>query len=397
MTANTGTDAAGRVRTVGLALVMLGALSVSVRGQVEAVWPLLGWGSIVLALTNDVAALLALNEVVSTSRADVRRWAWAVLLLAGGTAAGLNTWHALTARVDPATLVPSMSPQELAAAGGPPLALPPVWAVVVGAGPVLLAMVLSHLMALASTEQIPAAANTSNPAAATELPAVEVVRVDAAAAVLPREAPAAPPPGEQAGEVVGEARVAEPAASTPEDVAETAKPARAMTSRGGQVALALTTPGTHRVLAVVPSSPREADAVPDEEPNTAADSPDDRVAALVEQLRAGVALTGADVGEQLDCSARTGRRLLRQAVAQLETEDGTTQHATPSATGAEPAGGEAPAREERAPADGTEPRPERSNPPMNATTTSEPPGGAAASTSAPTAVVDALQRDTRTG
>ena len=88
--------------------------------------------SVVLALTNDLAALLALNELMATRRAEVRRWAWAVLLLAGGTAAGLNTWHAV-------------------AAG----ALPPVWAVVVGIGPVLLAVVLSHLVALV-LDQTPA-------------------------------------------------------------------------------------------------------------------------------------------------------------------------------------------------------------------------------------------------
>jgi len=86
--------AASRVRRGGLALVLVGALSVSVRGQVEAVAPLLGGMSIVLALTNDLAALLALNEAISTRRQEVRRWAWAVPVLAGGTAAGLNTWHA---------------------------------------------------------------------------------------------------------------------------------------------------------------------------------------------------------------------------------------------------------------------------------------------------------------
>jgi hypothetical protein len=86
---------AGWVRRAGLALVMVGALSVSVRGQVQAVQPLLGGMSVVLALTNDLAALLALNELMATRQREVRRWAWAVLLLAGGTAAGLNTWHAV--------------------------------------------------------------------------------------------------------------------------------------------------------------------------------------------------------------------------------------------------------------------------------------------------------------
>lgn len=38
-----------------------------------------------------------------------------------------------------------------------------------------------------------------------------------------------------------------------------------------------------------------------------------RVARLAAQLHAGADLTGADVAEQLGCSERTGRRLLRQA------------------------------------------------------------------------------------
>jgi hypothetical protein len=124
-TARPGSGVADRVRRSGLAPVMVGALSVSVRGQVQAVEPLLGRMSVVLALTNDLAALLALNELMGTQRRAVRRWAWAVLVLSGGTAAGLNTWHALEAGE-----------------------LPPLWAVVVGIGPVLLAVVLSHLVAL---------------------------------------------------------------------------------------------------------------------------------------------------------------------------------------------------------------------------------------------------------
>jgi hypothetical protein len=127
---NPGSGAIDRARRGGLALVMVGALSVSVRGQVQAVGPLLGGMSVVLALTNDLAALLALNELMSTPRRAVRRWAWAVLVLASGTAAGLNTWHALQAGT-----------------------LPPLWAVVVGIGPVLLAVVLSHLVALVLSDE----------------------------------------------------------------------------------------------------------------------------------------------------------------------------------------------------------------------------------------------------
>jgi len=40
---------------------------------------------------------------------------------------------------------------------------------------------------------------------------------------------------------------------------------------------------------------------------------DTRVARVAAQLRAGVELTGATVAQQLGCSERTGRQLLRQA------------------------------------------------------------------------------------
>jgi hypothetical protein len=49
---------------------------------------------------------------------------------------------------------------------------------------------------------------------------------------------------------------------------------------------------------------------------------------LVAQLRAGVALTGVTAAEQLGCSPRTGRRLLRQAEEHLGS---TAATAAPSA------------------------------------------------------------------
>lgn len=243
----------GWVRRGGLGLVMVGALSVSVRGQVEAVAPLLGGMSIVLALTNDLAALLALNEAISTRRHDVRRWAWAVLVLAGGTAAGLNTWHAIAAGL-----------------------LPAVWAVVVGIGPVLLAMVLSHLVAL----------------------------------VLEDDAPAAPSsPAATASQAVAGPR------ATPGLDATPTRPAPAVqSSRAGQVAAgALTGPGVHHGLAVVPT-PRVAPRAGAGSAAAARGSGvDPRVARLAAQLQTGADLTGAEVAAQLGCSERTGRRLLRQA------------------------------------------------------------------------------------
>lgn len=115
------------MRRVGLFVVMIGALALSFSGQVAAVAPLLGTHlAVVFALTNDIASLLALHEVMSAANASVRRWSWAVLFLAGGTALGLNTWHAIQSAV-----------------------LPLAASVAVGAGPVILAWVLSHVVALA--------------------------------------------------------------------------------------------------------------------------------------------------------------------------------------------------------------------------------------------------------
>lgn len=251
-----GSGVGGWVRRGGLGLVMIGALSVSVRGQVEAVEPLLGGMSVVLALTNDLAALLALNELMSTQRREVRRWAWAVLVLAGGTAAGLNTWHALEAGT-----------------------LPALWAVVVGIGPVLLAVVLSHLVALVLSDDAPATG----------------------AVVAPPMAPAAPAP---APELHLPAR-AEPVPPVP------ALPA-VESSRAAQVPTpALGGPGVHHGLSVVPA-PR---VMPAQAPADGAgqEEIDPRVQQLAVQLRDGADLTGASVAEQLGCSPRTGRRLLRLA------------------------------------------------------------------------------------
>ena len=263
----------GRVRRGALALVMVGALSVSVGGQVAAVEPLLGGMSIVLALTNDLAALLALNEVTSTRRADVRRWAWAVLVLAGGTAAGLNTWHAVESGE-----------------------LPTPWAVVVGIGPVLLAVVLSHLVALVLSEG-PAPAPQTHP---------------------------------QAGDAVAET----PAPAAPAAVVERSGEATAIeSSQAGQVRPdALTGPGVHHGLTVVPATRAlPAPAADDDEPEQGergSGPTDPRVEQLVDQLRAGAELTGGSVAEQLDCSPRTGRRLLRQAeeyMASTTREAGRTR------------------------------------------------------------------------
>jgi len=140
------------IRKTGLFLVMLGALALSFAGQMAAVRPLLGGHlAVVFALTTDLATLLGLNEVTTAVRRSVRGWAWSVLLLAGGTALGLNTWHALQTDLLPAPA-----------------------AVAVGAGPVVLAWLLSHLMALVLTERRkaePAAAGSASDTAAQPAPA----------------------------------------------------------------------------------------------------------------------------------------------------------------------------------------------------------------------------------
>lgn len=136
------------VRRPGLLLVMLGALSLSFSGQRESVTPLLGSGlAVVFAGTNDLAALLALNEVVSGRTRSIRGWAWVVLILSGGTGLGLNTWHAIQVGV-----------------------LPGPVSIVTGAEPVLLAWVLSHVVALVMTHRREASA-TASPAGVNTPPA----------------------------------------------------------------------------------------------------------------------------------------------------------------------------------------------------------------------------------
>ncbi|MDA3644159.1 hypothetical protein LZ318_31895 [Saccharopolyspora indica] len=135
------------MRRAGLFLVMLGAFSLSFAGQVDAVKPLLGQElAIVFAATNDVAALLALNEVLNPAPGrGVRGWAWVALILGGGTALVLNTWHAIKAAV-----------------------LPSPAAILVGAEPVVLAWVLSHVVALVLSARRGAAAESASEDASGE-------------------------------------------------------------------------------------------------------------------------------------------------------------------------------------------------------------------------------------
>lgn len=120
------------MRKLGFFTVMLGALVLSFTGQVRSVTPLFGQElGVVYAAVNDIAAVLAFNEATAAgATASVRRWAWAVLFLSGVPVLGMNTWHALTVG-----------------------ALPHPAAIAAGAGPVLLAWVLSQLISRVQTQQ----------------------------------------------------------------------------------------------------------------------------------------------------------------------------------------------------------------------------------------------------
>ncbi|MFD7653986.1 hypothetical protein ACFV4N_08405 [Actinosynnema sp. NPDC059797] len=132
-------------RKVALFAVMIGALALTVRGEVSAVAPLLGVGfGVVMALVFAVSTLVALNYVIDGT-GPVRRWAWAVLVFAGGMELGLSTWHSVT------SVLLDQQGRPVLVDGHTVPALPLGAAVAVGAGPVLLAALLSHLVSLSMT------------------------------------------------------------------------------------------------------------------------------------------------------------------------------------------------------------------------------------------------------
>ncbi|GLW95435.1 hypothetical protein [Actinokineospora globicatena] len=143
-----------RWRKAALFAVMSGALALTVHGEVAAVSPMLGTGfGAVMAGVFALSTLLALNFVID-GQGSVRVWAWAVLVLAGGMELGLNTWHALTKEI--------VNAEGMA---GPALPVPA--AVAVGAGPVVLAGLLSHLVALTMTPSRPEGEHTEAPVVAS--------------------------------------------------------------------------------------------------------------------------------------------------------------------------------------------------------------------------------------
>lgn len=201
-------------RKGALFAVMIGALALTVNGEVRAVAPMLGVGfGVVLALVFAVSTLLALNYVIDGT-GSVRAWAWAVLLFAGGMELGLNTWHAVTSVAVDAQGLPVLVDGETVPA------LPLGAAVAVGAGPVLLAGLLSHLVSLAMTGSavphavpVPAPVEQPQPAAVRYSAQRDPHVTDSGTALAGTETPAALTAG-TAG--VGSDRADAPTSTAPE-------------------------------------------------------------------------------------------------------------------------------------------------------------------------------------
>ncbi len=117
-------------RQCALGLVVVGAMAVSINGQVRA----LSTGhdgvdgfAVVYALVNDAGAILALEAALSApAKSAIRKWAWVAILVAAGTGASLNAWHV----------------------ANPSVPLPWQFGLAIGIEPIVLILVLSHLMGL---------------------------------------------------------------------------------------------------------------------------------------------------------------------------------------------------------------------------------------------------------
>ena len=148
-------------RRVPLYLVVVGAMVVSIVGQVASIQDTLGRElAVVLALTNDLGAVIALNYALSALGASISRWAWTAILMAAGTGAALNTWHAIAPRVetgDGQHVLPE---------------LPWGFGLLIGVEPILLVLVLTHLAALANAarRQTATAAGDRQPTASPASP-----------------------------------------------------------------------------------------------------------------------------------------------------------------------------------------------------------------------------------
>lgn len=124
-------------RRGALYLVAVAMMIVSIKGQVESLESRLGGFAYVLAIANDVGAIMALDALFSAPRkSSIRKWAWTVIGLAAGTGGALNMWHVSV---------------DVAIGPDGKLHLPPLpkeLAYVVGAEPIVVLLVLSHLIGL---------------------------------------------------------------------------------------------------------------------------------------------------------------------------------------------------------------------------------------------------------
>ncbi|MER5322348.1 hypothetical protein [Streptosporangium roseum] len=172
----------GRFKRFVSFAVTIGAMTLSVAGVSEAIGG--GNGAILFPLVMDAAALVSLDTALTApKKSSLRRWSWAIVILSGGISMSLNVWHALVI-----------------------LKLPEGIAYVYGAGPILLSMGTSHVIALGMTGHgdeddktpsvtPPAVTTTPNPSRrnpAPRRPAVTPAAPVASPAVTP-PAPVTPP------------------------------------------------------------------------------------------------------------------------------------------------------------------------------------------------------------
>lgn len=142
----------GRFRRLGVYAVTLGVMGLSFTHIADMVEPIAGQaGKYVFAATIDGSALLMLHDAL-TSRNRIKRWAWSVVAIAGGISLYLNVsnayakldqHHAEQARKTGHALRPGQDRpwQDHALA----------WTF--GAGPVILAGILTHVIGLRHAER----------------------------------------------------------------------------------------------------------------------------------------------------------------------------------------------------------------------------------------------------
>lgn len=291
-------DNAPKLPIVG---VTMGFLALSFDGQVAFTEPFKGRAmAVVFAATYDLATIIALSLVLSAKARQVRVWAWAVLIQAGTTSLVLNTADAVHA------------------GAGLPLAL------LIGAGPAVLAWVVSHLVALSLTTG-PAATRIA-PAAGvgTEVPPVPE---PAPVAAPPMAARAAPHPRQ---ELAAEPAPAEAPAASGAEITTELPPVPTATPTGEEPQTT-STPETATEPPVtggrkpsqtetgsVTSIERKRNPVSSERGNTGGKDRARKLFHKHQQQGRLAELTAAALAEVAGVSARQGRNYMTEFRAELE-------------------------------------------------------------------------------